>query len=222
VDPEWDLAAWTLADVGRAFLLLELTPGPDQVRRILALHQSADLGEHVALVRALPLLPDAKLLLPIAREGIRSNMGNVFTAISLRNPYPCRFFDEIAWNQMVVKCVFNDHPLRRIVGLDKRVNADLKQILCDLAKERWAAGRTISPETWRCVGPCLDPLADGDALQLLEKALGSESASERAGAALGLWAATNGSGQERVRRQTANLVARLESGALNWENYEHG
>jgi hypothetical protein len=153
VHPGWDLSDWTLDQAARAALLLSLPPGAKTVQLILALQQSADLGEHLALTRALFLLPDAKALLHIAREAIRSNMRDVFAAISQRNPYPAEHCDDIAWNQMVVKCLFVDLPLRTIHGLDQRVNAELARILVDLAKERRAAHRPLSPEAWRCVAP---------------------------------------------------------------------
>lgn len=149
--PDWDLSDWTRDQAARAALLLSLPAGPRTVSAVLALHQSADLGEHVALAKALFLLPDAKALIHVAREAIRSNMRDVFAAISQRNPYPAEHCDEIAWNQMVVKCLFVDLPLAPIVGLERRNNPELSRILVELARERRAAGRTLSPEALRCL-----------------------------------------------------------------------
>ncbi len=151
--PGWDLSDWSRSDAARAAVLLSLPPGPMAVETVLRLHQSADLGEHVALVRALFLLPDAQALMHLAREAIRSNMRDVFAAMSQRNPYPAEHCDEIAWNQMVVKCLFVDLPLGTIIGLDRRVNPALAGMIVDLAKERKAAKRFLSPEAWRCVAP---------------------------------------------------------------------
>ncbi len=154
--PGWDLTDWTRDQAARAALLLSLPSGPQAVSTALSLHQTADLGEHVALARALFLLPDASSLLPVAREAIRSNMRDVFAAISQRNPYPARHCDDIAWNQMVVKCLFVDLPLAEIYGLDARANRELSRILLDLARERKAAHRPLSPEAWRCIAPFAD------------------------------------------------------------------
>jgi hypothetical protein len=156
--PGWNLCDWTVDQAARAALLLSLPSGPKTIEAILALHQTADMGEHVALVRPLFLLPDAMGLLHIAREGMRSNMRNVFEAVSQRNPNPADFCDDIAWNQMVVKCVFQELPLHPIYGLDRRANAELSRILLSLVEERRAAHRAISSEVWRCIHPFI-PLA---------------------------------------------------------------
>jgi hypothetical protein len=83
------------------------------------------------------------LLLGRAREGVRSSITAVFVAITCHNPYPFRHFDEAAWNQMVVKCVFNGAPIESIVGLHERRNAEVVQMLRDLVSERRAAGRPL-------------------------------------------------------------------------------
>jgi hypothetical protein len=78
----WDLRDWNVEQAARAALLLSLPASPATVKAVLALFQTADLGEHVALVRALFLMPDAAALLHVGREAIRSNMGDVFHAVS--------------------------------------------------------------------------------------------------------------------------------------------
>jgi len=64
-------------------------------------------------------------------------------AIACHNPYPFDHFDEDAWNQMVVKCVFNGVPIETIVGLQERRNPEAVQMLRDLVSERHAAGRPL-------------------------------------------------------------------------------
>jgi hypothetical protein len=90
-----------------------------------------------------------------AAEGVRSTMTQVFDAIALDNPYPHDYLPEEAWNQLVLKSVFNVRPLYRIYGLEARRNAHLAHMLLDYAHERWAAGRTLTPELWRMIGPYL-------------------------------------------------------------------
>ena len=214
----WDLRDWTTDQAARAALLLALPATPASAKSVLALFQTADLGEHVALVRALFLLPDGGSLLHIAREAIRSNMGDVFRAISQRNPYPAEHFDDIAWNQMIVKCLFVELPLAGVYGLDKRANADLARMIAELARERWAAGRRISPEAWRCVAPFAFPAA-GAASAMLEKAFDLEPA-DRCGAALAAWTTGSEAARALVRAKAPELVSSLEDGTLTWENHD--
>ncbi len=216
IHPGWDLSGWTLDQAARMALLLSLASGPKTVASLLALQQTADLGEHLALVRGLFLLQDAKALLHIAREAIRSNMRDVFAAVSQGNPYPGEYCDDIAWNQMVVKCLFVDLPLRSIHGLDRRANAELSRILVDLSLERGAAHRALSPEAWRCVAP----FADEKGFLALQNALENGTVSERRGAALGLWAVPGNKGRALLADKTPDWIPALESGTLNWENYD--
>ncbi len=211
----WDLGEWTRDQAARGAILLSLPQGPRTVEVILSLFQTADMGEHLALARSLFLLPDATALLHIGREGVRSNMRNVFEAISQRNPYPAEHFDDIAWNQMVVKCLFMGLPLRAIYDLDRRNNADLNRILIDLAHERRAAKRTLSPEVLRFIGP----FANEDGMKVLCTAL-TGSLPERRGAALGLWSVPDGKGRGILASEAPEFISVLENGTLNWENYD--
>jgi hypothetical protein len=217
--PGWDLRDWTVDQAARALLLLSLPASPGTTKAILALFQTADLGEHVALVRSLFLLPDNEALLHIAREGIRSNMGDVFFAVSQRNPYPAERFDDIAWNQMIVKCLFVELPLAGIYNLDQRANADLARMISDLARERWAAGRSISPEAWRCVAPFVGNPAAGHADSALESAFAKGGADQR-GAALGAWHSNRPDLRDLARAKAPTLVSSLEAETLTWENHD--
>lgn len=216
--PGWDLRDWTVEQAARAALLLAVPSSPQTVKAVMELFQTADLGEHVALVRALFLLPDAEALLHVAREGIRSNMGDVFHAVSQRNPYPAEHFDEIAWNQMIVKCLFVELPLRSVHGLDARANAELARMITGLARERWAAGRAISPEAWRCVAPFAP--AGSDEAAALREALNRDPA-DRCGAALALWNSGGDAGRALVAEAAPELASALRTGTLTWERWEN-
>lgn len=175
-------ALWSTDQAARARLLLALNLSPaDLTRAVDRLCEDGDLGELVALYQTLPLLPHPAAHRARAAEGVRTNMKPVFEAIALRNPYPAEELDEPAWNQLVVKCFFVGSPLHQVYGVDARVNAALGRILVDLARERWAAGRAVSPELWRCVGP----VADGPELATLERAIATGSELDRAAVALG-------------------------------------
>jgi len=176
----WDPRSWTADQAGRVALLLHLPPA-DEARYLGAVDRlfgAADLGEQVALFKALPLLAFPEAHRARCAEGIRTNITDVLTAVAHRNPYPAEQLDEIGWHQVVLKALFVGVPLDPIVGLDRRATPELARMLCDYAHERWAAHRPVSPELWRCVGPHADDEALGD----LERVLSDKGdpASQRA------------------------------------------
>jgi hypothetical protein len=180
--PGFQPAFWGVGQAARTLLVLAL-PADDRAayRGVLdRLFADGDHGELVTLYQALPLLPHPPDHRARAAEGIRSNMQTVFEAVALRNPYPAEMLDETAWNQLVLKCLFVGSALIHVHGIDGRGNPTLAQMLSDYAHERWAAGRSVSPELWRPVGP----LADGALLADLERVLATGTDVERAGVAL--------------------------------------
>lgn len=180
--PGWNPLDWTLDQTARIAILLSLPATAVSARRIDAIYQTSDLGEALALMKALPLLPLPAEHLERARMGARSNVKSQFEAVAVRNPYPARHFDETAWNQLVSKAIFVETPLSGITGLDKRGNRALNRILADLVRERRAAGRTFDPWLFRCMAVS----ADGAELDLLESLLESGSPREREAALAGL------------------------------------
>jgi hypothetical protein len=183
VRPGWDPRDWSLDQTARIYLLLAAAgDGATFSRRLDQLCATADVGELVAFYRGLPLYPDQPRHVLRAAEGVRTNMKAVFQAVAHRNPYPSEQLAEPAWNQMVLKALFIGVILDPIIGLDRRANPALARMLCDYAHERWAAGRPVSPELWRCVGPH----ARGEMLADLGRVLEKGTGPERAAAALAL------------------------------------
>ena len=184
--PGWDPRGWSVDQAGRLVLLLaQGGDGPAFNVRLRGLLATADLNESIALLRGLPLYPNPALHLTQAREGARTAMRPVFEAVAHANPYPAEVFDEAGWNQLVLKALFIETTLAPIQGLDRRANPTLMRMLCDYAHERWAAGRTVSPELWRCVGPWADASARDD----LARVLRTGDAAERQAAQAALDAA---------------------------------
>jgi len=203
--PGWRAGAWTRDQAGRTLVVLALPhDDPDAyVARLDKLFASADLGELVALYQALPLLPRAELHVKRCAEGVRTNMTSVFRAVAHQNPFPRERLDEGAWNQMVLKALFIGVRLAPIDGLDERANPALMCMLCDYAHERWAAGRPVSPELWRCVGPH----ADDEALRDLERVLTDGTEPERRAAALALRDCPRPEAKDVLARHPVDLPA---------------
>ena len=173
---------WTVVRLARVWLLSLFDDSEEQpyVHRIRTLFETAEMNELVALYSALPVLSYPQQWLATASDAVRSNIGIVLDAIALQNPYPATYFREGAWNQLVMKSIFNDKPIELIYGLDERANAELARILVDFAHERWAAGRKVPPGVWRLVVRFVDENLLGD----LKTLLSSERQSDRLAAAL--------------------------------------
>jgi hypothetical protein len=84
-------------------------------------------------------------------------------------------------------------------------------MLCDYAHERWAAGRPVSPELWRCVGPH----ADAGALADLERVLENGSPAERQAAALALSASPLPAARDLLAR-APELAQGAAAGRPGW------
>lgn len=191
----WYPAHWTIDQSARTLLVLSL-PSFHADKYIQILNQvfaAGDVRELVALYQALSLLPSPERFCDRAAEGIRSNMTAVFNAVALQNPYPAEYLDNLAWNQMVLKALFVGSPLHLIQGIDERANPELARMLVDYAHERWAAGRDVSPELWRCVGR----FANSEMLGDLERVLTESQLKTDA----------NGKGRKKLLERTAAALA---------------
>lgn len=146
----WDLKEWTLEKLVRVYFicLISEKASADQLD---FLFDTAEINEAVALYAALPALKNPTHYVLRATDAVRSNMGPVFESIAFENPYPSLYFSELAWNQLVLKCIFNDKVIHRIYGLETRANQALADTISDFAHERWAAGRRIPSQVWRLV-----------------------------------------------------------------------
>jgi hypothetical protein len=184
VRPGWVPRGWTVDQAARMSLVLKYPSqkAAEYVQTLDQLFATGEVHELVALYQGLPLYPHQAAFQLRCAEGIRSNIRAVFCAVAHRNPYPSEQLNDDQWNQLILKCQFVGVPLHLVVGLDDRANPRLAQMLADYAHERWAAGRPVSPELWRCVGP----FADDALLADLEKVLKTGSETEQWGAALAL------------------------------------
>jgi len=216
--PGWDPRGWSVDQAARIVILLRGGgTGEAFAARFTQLCRTADVSEQVAFYRGLPLYPDPERLEAQAAEGTRTNMRAVFEAVAHRNPYPKERFGENRWNHMVLKALFVGSTLHPTQGLDERANPTLARMLSDYAHERWAAGRPVSPELWRCVGPH----ADAEALADLQRVLATGDATERKAAALALAACPDPQAKALLEQvpELAGAVARDE---ISWDNLGQG
>ncbi|MCB1233476.1 MAG: EboA domain-containing protein [Verrucomicrobiae bacterium] len=214
--PGVSVDGWDEFRLARVALLVELAGQPAATYRdtLVSVLNTADLREQVAIFSAFPLLPEPEFLVPMARDGLRSNIVDIFDSIALGNPFPAARFDEEAWNQMVLKALFISRPLHRVAGFDARANPALAEALAYLAHERWSAGRYVSPELWR---GCASQLTDAIAADLARVAADPDPAQRQAAA---LVVAAN-PGHEKLAPLAETLapeIARVRSGDLTWDS----
>ena len=209
----WRPAGWSLDQAARIFLLLVVGGTPARfAERLEQLFVTADVGELIAFYRGLPLYPEQPRYIERAAEGVRTNMKAVFEAVAHNNPYPVEQFSEHRWNQMLVKALFIGSTLHPIEGIERRWNPDLTRMLCDYAHERWAAGRPVSYELWRGVGPYADSAAVADLTRVLD--IGGPV--ERQAAALALASSSNAEAAAALNRDPA-LAAAVRAGDISWD-----
>jgi hypothetical protein len=147
-DPLLRTGDWCMDEAGRALLLLTAAhsagASPGQVAEAVAdLFARGELREQQALLRTLAHLPDPERYVPLAAEAVRSNALTVLEALACDNPFPARHMPDLAFNQMIMKAIFNGLSLRRVVALAERTNAELQRMVAAYASERRAAGRVV-------------------------------------------------------------------------------
>lgn len=149
----WRPDTWGTDEAAQVALMLATWTGEEEAfaGRVDRLCVTGELTEHVACLKGFAVFPAPERLLSRAREAVRSSVQPLFEAIACQNPYPADYFDEAAYNQMVVKCVFSGVEIGTIIGLDERRNDDLVRMMRDLVSERHAAGRVVPKSVHRWI-----------------------------------------------------------------------
>lgn len=211
----WRPVEWAADQIGRVYLLLHFADNGkkeflDKIEKIFV---TSDLSEAVALYKGLALYPYPEEFKNRAAEGVRSNMTTVFNAVAHYNPYPSEYLEEEAWNQIVLKALFVESALYKIVGLDQRVNRTLAKMLVEYAHERWSAGREVSPELWRPVGPFLDEEYLDDIIKVLDH----PDKIQKYSALLALMS-SDFPGKDELLEEHNDLVEEIKDQNLTWDD----
>lgn len=178
------LTHWTVDDAARAALLLATAEADADRFQELALgcYEQGDAREQQSWLRALPLLPQPERFAMTAIDACRTNIVPLFESIACENPFPARCFPDRNFNQLVLKALFNNIAVDRIVDLPSRLNPELSRMADDYVSEREAAGRTVPSDIW----VVLAPHADEPALTRVRRYLEHEDPAHRRWAAAGL------------------------------------
>ena len=145
------ISHWALEDAGRlAFLLTRFEAGSgfagEWIAAAAACYEQGDMREQRSWLRTVGLLPGAGQLLPMVIDACRTSIVPLFEAIACENVFPAEHFPDRNFNQMVLKALFNEIAVTRIVGLNSRLNPELSRMASDYADERRAAGRSVPPD----------------------------------------------------------------------------
>jgi hypothetical protein len=215
IAPGFTVTGWTIDRLVRVYLLLKADKGDKEAyfKSIETLFLAAEIGELVALYSSLPVLPYSEMWVKRCSEGIRSNIGDVLAAIMYNNPYPAKYLDTAAWNQLILKAFFTDKDINKITGVDGRANKDLAYIISDYAHERWAAGRELNPLMWRMVGPFIDDQLFGDIKRLFDDG----KLTDRKAGALAI-SASNYPAAKALLTKYPELETAIQNKNLSWDN----
>jgi hypothetical protein len=137
---------FSLPDFVRVVLLsraIEAAPDSQHLSIATEAFRRGDSAERVGLLRALSLLPEPARFVELAVEACRTHVLDVFAAIACDNPFPARHFPELNFNQLVIKALFLELGLTRVIGWRDRANPELRRIAADYEAERCAAGRPV-------------------------------------------------------------------------------
>jgi hypothetical protein len=126
-----------------ALLLAEVARSSDVQGFVTELYVRGAEREKIAVLRTLPLLPEPDRFAVLATEACRSSAQTVFEAVCCDSPFAAKYFPELAFNQMVLKALFTEASVLRIVGLEARATEELKRMCLGYGEERRAASRPV-------------------------------------------------------------------------------
>lgn len=154
--PAWSIAAWGIDELARALLIvagIARIGTAEQVAWLDGLHRAGAMRERQAILRCLALLPEPARFVSIALDACRASTQPIFEAIACENPYPAAYFPATSFNHMVLKAVFTEVALARILGLATRRSPELARMAADYASERSAAGRSVPSDLALLIAP---------------------------------------------------------------------
>lgn len=141
-----------------AFLLKYSQEKPTHFEELLKkLKSTADTAELISINKGMILYPYSSTLRQIAEESLRSNIKSLFESVAHNNAFPKEYFDEISWNQMILKALFIESAIYKIFDFDARKNAELNRMAEEYALERISASRPVNIELWRCLNIISNP-----------------------------------------------------------------
>lgn len=214
--PNFQVTGFPADRLARVWLLLQWPAENKEnyLGTVSQLFKAAEMNELIALYGALPVLAYPDDWVAQCAEGFRSNIGSVLEAIICDNPYPCEYLPEAAWNQLVLKAIFTEKPVEKMIGLVQRANKTLAHTLVDFAHERWAAGRIFKLQLWLLVGRFIDEDIFPDIQRLFEHGTEHEKQAAALACSQSEYAPAKALLDSNLELRTA-----IENKRLNWDSF---
>lgn len=138
-------------DVARARLIATVVKATDPATaaRILTdLYRHGDDAERRGVLRGLAAIDSPESLVAagvaLVNDALRTNDPRLVAAAL--GEFAGRHLPAVEWRGGVLKCIFMEIPLAAVAAVEERRDADLKVQADNLADERRAAGRSLSPD----------------------------------------------------------------------------
>jgi hypothetical protein len=147
-------ASWQVNEAARLLLLNKLLTFcalQEQPQQIKAAFKFGDECEQIAIIKGLSRIDGQGLLNDLAIATGRTNSLNLFSAIALNNDYAMQYYEQRAYQQLVLKALFMDLDIAKIVGLKQRHCPELSTLAMDLVKERLASDRQPPGSIWLAI-----------------------------------------------------------------------
>jgi hypothetical protein len=114
-------------------------------------YQAGDSSEKSALLKGLSGLDPKGEAVNLAVNAARCNSADEFSALAINNGYPSKHFQDLNFNQLVLKALFMGLPIDGFVGLNNRLSTSLSNMCFSYAVEQALAERIPPASLWLAV-----------------------------------------------------------------------
>ncbi|MDU0355274.1 EboA domain-containing protein [Paraglaciecola aquimarina] len=114
-------------------------------------YQAGDSSEKAALLRGLNVIDPKGEAASVAIRAARCNSLDEFTALALNNGYASMHFEDLNFNQLVLKTLFLGLDIDNLVGLRNRLSPSLSNMCFSYVVEQALADRVPPATIWLAI-----------------------------------------------------------------------
>ena len=127
------------------------TSAEETIKIVNDIYRYGDNLEKAALIKGLFHLDVTGAALELAITATRTNDADLFSAIALSNPYPYCYFDDLHWQQLVLKTLHLKLPITDVHGIKNRLSKSLSAKTMLYLEELALAGREYPAAIWAAI-----------------------------------------------------------------------